>query len=104
VVLLGAFEKVVFPTAILLMLIFQWWEALLITIGAETLITSLVLLFVAREPQTNRFEKSTWRGIGYFLKSIILTPLRYLSLLFDLITILIFVVQLWFFKDRRWRK
>lgn len=103
-VLLGAFEKIFFPTALLVMLILRLWEPLLVTIIAETIISTTILLVISRTPQKNRFLKSTWRGIQYFLKGILLTPVRYLSLFYDLVTILIFLSQVWIFKNTRWRK
>jgi hypothetical protein len=33
---LGALEKISLPTALIIMAIFQWWEALIVTLLAET--------------------------------------------------------------------
>ena len=103
-IFLGAVEKIFFPTILVIMLVLKLWEPLLITVIAETVISTTILLLIARAPQANRFLKSTWRGIGYFFRGILLTPIRYLSLLYDLVTMMIFLIQVWFFKGIRWRK
>ncbi|MFP5409678.1 MAG: glycosyltransferase family 2 protein [Gammaproteobacteria bacterium] len=93
VLFMSAFEKVAFPTALLIMIILQLWEPLAITLIAETLVATTVLAVAAKG-----------RRIEYFFKGLLVTPLRYAVLLFDLITIGRFAADLWIFRNRRWRK
>jgi hypothetical protein len=52
-----------------------------------------ILTFIAKG---RRFE--------CLLKGIMVTPMRYMSLLYDLVTIGRFSVDLWITRNRRWRK
>jgi glycosyltransferase involved in cell wall biosynthesis len=89
----SAIEKVFFPTTLLIMIILKLWLFLAITVLIETVISVTILTFISKP---NR--------IKYFFKGIIATPLRYLSLFYDLFTMLRFVTDLWIFRSRRWRK
>jgi glycosyltransferase involved in cell wall biosynthesis len=93
VLLMAAIEKVFFPTALVIMIILRLWEPLGITVAAETLLSLIILTFIAKG---HRAE--------YFLKGLLLTPIRYSSLLYDLVTIGRFSADLWIFRNRRWRK
>ncbi|MFP5381200.1 MAG: glycosyltransferase family 2 protein [Gammaproteobacteria bacterium] len=93
VLFMSAFEKVAFPTALLIMLLLQMWEPLAITLIAETLVATTVLAIVAKG-----------KRLEYFLKGLVVTPLRYTVLLYDLVTIGRFAADLWIFRNRRWRK
>jgi hypothetical protein len=93
VVFMTALEKMCFPTAVILMIIFQWWTALLVTVVAESILALLVLTIIAKG---KRFE--------FFLKGLAIAPLRYLPLAFDFITILRFFMDIWLFRNRKWRK
>jgi glycosyltransferase involved in cell wall biosynthesis len=93
VLFMSAFEKVAFPTVLLIMLILQLWEPLAITLVAETAVATTILAILAKG---HRLE--------YFLKGLLVTPLRYGVLLFDLVTIGRFAADLWIFRNRRWRK
>lgn len=93
VLFMSAFEKVAFPTALLIMILLQLWEPLAITLIAETAVGTSILVTVAKG---HRLE--------YFLKSLLVMPLRYAVLLFDLVTIGRFAADLWIFRNRRWRK
>jgi len=86
-------EKVFFPTALLIMLILQLWEPLAITVVAETAVSTAVLTYVAKGER-----------LAMFFKSLVVTPIRYASLLFDLFTMSWFVKDLWITRNRRWRK
>lgn len=90
---MSAFEKITFPVALLIMLLLQLWEPLLITIVAETILSTLILTMVA-----------TGHRLEYFFKSLVVTPMRYASLFSDLFTLSWFAADLWVFKNRRWRK
>jgi glycosyltransferase involved in cell wall biosynthesis len=93
VLFMSAFEKVAFPTVLLIMLMLQLWEPLAITLVAETAVATAILATVAKG-----------RRLEYFFKGLLVTPLRYGVLLFDLITIGRFAADLWLFRNRRWRK
>ncbi|MEW5966602.1 MAG: glycosyltransferase [Pseudomonadota bacterium] len=93
VLFMSAFEKIAFPTALVIMLLLQMWEPLAITLIAETLVATSILALVAKG-----------RRLEYFLKGLLVTPLRYAVLLFDLVTISRFAADLWIFRNRRWRK
>lgn len=90
---LAAVEKIGFPTALIIMTVLQLWEPLLITIAAETLI-AMVLLGIAAPRRKTRL----------MLKGLLTTPIRYLMLLNDLLTIARFSVDLWITRNRSWRK
>lgn len=93
VILTAAMEKVFFPTALVIMLILNLWEPLAVTLAAETLVSVGLLTAV-----------STGRRMRMFFQGILVTPLRYASLLFDLVTIGRFAGDVWFTRNRRWRK
>ena len=90
---LSAVEKIGFPTALLIMAILHLWEPLLITMAAETLI-AIILLGVAA-PQ---------KKLKLMAKGLITTPIRYLMLMNDLLTIGRFSIDLWITRNRKWRK
>ncbi|UCD12219.1 MAG: glycosyltransferase family 2 protein [Nitrospinaceae bacterium] len=93
IILLSAIEKVTFPLAILLMAAFGWWDMLLLTMVAETSIQLVLALGFATD-----------RHLEYVVKSLLVTPLRYLCMLFDLFTITRFLVDVLILKNRKWRK
>lgn len=93
VLFMSAVEKVAFPAALTIMIILKLWEPLAITLLAETAVSVSILTVIAKG---HRLE--------YFLKGILVTPLRYAVILFDLITIGRFATDLWIFRNRRWRK
>lgn len=93
VLFMSALEKVAFPTVLLIMILLRLWEPLLITLVAETLLATVILAIVAKG---HRLE--------YFLKGLLVTPLRYGVLLYELTTIGRVAADLWVFRNRRWRK
>ncbi|MCK4838792.1 MAG: glycosyltransferase family 2 protein [Desulfobulbaceae bacterium] len=93
VVLVSAFEKISFPTVITLMLIMRLWEPLAITLVAETILCLSILAIISKGHR--------WAYVG---KGLLVTPVRYLSILFDLLTMLRFAFELWVLRDRSWRK
>jgi glycosyltransferase involved in cell wall biosynthesis len=93
VILISALEKVFFPTAICLMLILKLWEPLGVTLVAETFLSLTILTIIAKGHR--------WAYLG---KGLLVTPIRYLSILFDLITMFRFAFELWVLRSRRWRK
>jgi glycosyltransferase involved in cell wall biosynthesis len=90
---MSAIEKVSFPTVLLIMVFLQWWEALLITLGAETIVALIILVIVAKG-----------RRIEYLMKGIIVAPVRYLPVLFDILVIGRFLLDIWVNGNRSWRK
>ncbi len=93
VLLMSAIEKVLFPAVLLIMIILRLWEPLAITIAAETVLSLGILAFIAKGQRAE-----------YFFKGLLVTPIRYSSLLYDLVTIGRFGADLWIFRNRRWRK
>jgi hypothetical protein len=93
-IFMSAVEKLAFPVALLAMLAMSMWEALLVTLVAETAVSLAIMLVVA--PPGRKLE--------FLAKGILITPIRYASLLFDLVTVLRFAGDIWIRKDRRWRK
>jgi hypothetical protein len=90
---LSAFEKIAFPTALVIMLILRMWEALAVTLVAELVVSMTVLFVVSRGAR-----------ITTVLKGIAITPLRYGLMLADTLTILRFATDLWITGNRKWRK
>lgn len=93
VVFTSAFEKVSFPAALIIMTLLSWWETLAITMGAE-MILSLVVLAVV-----NKGER-----LKSVMKGLLITPLRYVLLLYDTVTLGRFATDLWVTGNRKWRK
>lgn len=93
VMFMSAIEKIFFPVAIIIMTILQMWEALGITMLVESLVALVVLVISA-----NGYR------LEFLLKGLVVTPVRYLVILFDFVTMLRFAADLWFFKNKRWRK
>lgn len=93
VVLLGALEKVGFPTALVIMASLKMWEPLAMTFLVETVLSLTVLTVVAKG-----------RRLEYLGKGILVTPMRYATVLFDLITMTVFAIDLWVLREREWRK
>jgi glycosyltransferase involved in cell wall biosynthesis len=91
--MMSAIEKVAFPSALLIMIGLGWWGPLLITLLLETLFALVILLIVAKGER-----------LAYLAKGVLITPIRYASLLSDLVTMCIFASHLWILRDRRWRK
>ena len=91
--LMSAIEKVFFPTSLLIMVILQWWEALWVTVAAETFICMMALFLVMKGER-----------LTYAFKGLAITPIRYALLGLDLLTMGRFATDLWLTNDRRWRK
>ena len=93
VLLTSAIEKVGFPTAIVIMAVLRLWEPLAITVIAELILSLTLLTIVAKG-----------RRLEYLAKGIAVAPMRYASLLYDLVTIGRFAFDLWIRRTREWRK
>jgi len=90
---LAAFEKIAFPTALLVMILLQLWEPLIVTLLAEMLVSVGILTYISKGQRCKAF-----------LQGILMTPIRYAILLFDLVTIGRFAADLWITGNRKWRK
>jgi len=93
VIFVSLLEKTLYPTTLLIFIMFQAWEVLGLTIALETLISVTILTAISKG---NR--------LAYFAKGILATPLRYTSILFDLYTMTRFAIDIWFTKNKGWRK
>jgi glycosyltransferase involved in cell wall biosynthesis len=93
VVLLSAIEKVGFPAVLLVMALLGHWEALFLTVLADTLLIVTTLVVVMKK-----------RRLEYLVKGIVVTPVRYALLAFELVTIARFASDVWLTRNRRWRK
>ncbi len=87
------FEKISFPAVLLVFAILGRWDVLLWTILLETIVACLILFLVAKGHR-----------IQYVLKGVLITPLRYLSVFYDLFTLIRFTSDIWIFRSRKWRK
>jgi len=88
-----AFEKLSYPMFIVIFVILGLWVPLLITLGAEVLLYTIIITAMHKN-----------RRIRNFFKAILFTPIRYSQILFDLIVIACFISDLWLTNNRRWRK
>lgn len=93
-IFMSLIEKIFFPYLILGMLVMRQWEALGVTVAGETALALIIMLVVARRGQK----------IKFFVKGLLMTPVRYSALVYDLTTTLRFAVDIWIRKNRRWRK
>ncbi|MDP3558943.1 MAG: glycosyltransferase [Legionellaceae bacterium] len=87
------FEKLSFPTVIIILIILQYWLTLLATIGSEV---ALYAIIIATMHKNRRFRN--------FFKAILFTPIRYSQIMFDIVVLGKFMSDLWITKNRRWRK
>ena len=90
---MAAVEKVFFPTSLLIMAILHYWQALAVTVLAETTVCLFALSLVMKG-----------RRMEYVLKGLIVTPIRYALLGSELWTIGRFATDLWVTNNRKWRK
>lgn len=93
VLLMSAVEKIGFPTALAIMLLLQLWEPIAVTLVAESALSLTILTVVAKG-----------KRLEYLLKGLAVTPIRYSSLLYDLVTMGRFATDVWIRRDKRWRK
>jgi hypothetical protein len=93
ILLMSAIEKIFFPTTLLIMVIHRSWEALAVTIAAETVLCMMALAIVMKGQR-----------LQYALKAAAATPIRYALIASELVTIGRFATDLWITKDRSWRK
>nr|AMK59173.1 glycosyl transferase, group 2 domain protein [uncultured bacterium UPO43] len=92
-VFMAAAEKIFFPTILLIMVLRGLWTPLAITLAVESALFLGILTFITKGQR-----------LMYLGKGLLVTPLRYGSLAFDLVTITRFASDLWLRRNRRWRK
>ncbi len=92
-VFLSLAEKIFYPTAIVIMILLGLWEELSVTVLAEILVTTTVLIYVAKGQR-----------LEYLLKGLAATPIRYMSLFYDWLTVGRFAKDIWITKNTQWRK
>lgn len=93
VIFMSAFEKIGFPTAVIILILLKMWEPLAVTIAAEVLLSTFVLTLVSKGERL--------RG---FFNALLVTPLRYALMAWDVVTISRFAIDLWITGNRKWRK
>ena len=93
VIFVSLLEKTLYPATLIIMIIFQVWEVLALTIAVETAISITILAIVSKG---NR--------LAYITKGLVATPIRYISILFDFYTMILFAKDIWFTKKKGWRK
>jgi glycosyltransferase involved in cell wall biosynthesis len=91
--MMGAVEKVFFPTALLVMAILGNWRGLALTVVVETSIGILVLAIVMKG-----------RRLEYIAKGLAVAPMRYALAAFELVTLGRFANDMWLTRNRKWRK
>jgi glycosyltransferase involved in cell wall biosynthesis len=89
----AALEKTFFPTALVIMILLQLWEPLAVTLAAEATLAVGILTYISKGRR--------WPAL---FKGIIMTPFRYATLLFDLLTLGRFGTDLWLTGNREWHK
>jgi hypothetical protein len=92
-VFLELFEKASFPLVLIAMLALRWWETLWITLLAESGVL-MVLSFITARREAPIIA----------LKTLIAAPLRYGSILLDVVTFLRFFFDVFVNRAHRWRK
>jgi hypothetical protein len=90
---LALVEKVCFPLAFILMMAFQLWKAVFITVAFETLLLLLLTLIMSHQYR-----------IKYVLKALVTTPVRYLVMLYDVVIMIRFLRDVILGKNHHWRK
>ncbi|TET69705.1 MAG: glycosyltransferase family 2 protein [Candidatus Aminicenantes bacterium] len=89
----SAIEKIYFPTALLIMMLLCSWKAVGMTLLVETVLALTILTIIAKGQR-----------LEYLLKGVIMSPIRYLPVLFDLATIALFFLHVRVFNNRNWHK
>ena len=92
-IFMGLFEKIGYPVVLLLMIFSRHWIALGYTIGIEILLSLVVLMIIA-----------PGHRLMYLLKGLLVQPVRYAGVVWDLVTIGRFANDLWIRKNKSWRK
>lgn len=88
-----ALEKISFPTILVILIIFKLWSILLFTYILETSFRAFIVLLLCKKQR-----------VKYFLGILIFSPINYTQVLFDLVVLSRFMIDLWVTKNRKWRK
>ncbi len=92
-IFMSTLEKIAFPALIIIMIAFQAWFPLSLTLLLETLLSSIILVIISEKEKVKNF----------FL-AFLVTPVRYLLLFADIFVIARFAVDIWLRKETTWRK
>ena len=93
ILLMGAVEKIGFPTGMAIMILLANWYGLLLTMAFDTLFCIATLAYAMKGQR-----------IEYIFKGLAVTPVRYAALGVDLFSFGRFWFDLWLTTGRRWRK
>jgi glycosyltransferase involved in cell wall biosynthesis len=93
VVFVSLLEKTLFPTTLFVMIALGLWEILGLTLLFESIISLSILMYLNKG-----------KRLQYLFKGILITPIRYATILFDFVTMIIFAKDIWFSKNKGWRK
>lgn len=93
VIFFSFFEKVSFSLLFWFFIIMGWWEIIAWTLLLESTLALSILMIITKGYR--------WK---YLFKGIIITPLRYLSVLFDIFIAKHFAIEVWVFRFNKWRK
>lgn len=93
-IFISAFEKISYPTILLIFILRGAWEVLLMTLAAELILFSIIAMIVAKPGGR----------IANFGRSLVVAPVRYSLLLYDMYIIVVFACDIWFRKNKKWRK
>jgi hypothetical protein len=91
--MMSAVEKVFFPTSLIILMLVRNWEALAVTLAAETTVGLATLMVVMRGQR-----------LEYLAKGLAVVPIRYAMLMSEVVTIGRFAGDIWIRGNRRWRK
>ncbi len=87
------FDKISFPTILIILIMLQKWEILFFTLLIEVSIYTSVITLLHKH-----------KHIKNALKCIFYTPFRYSVILFDIFVIANFVKDIWITRNRKWKK
>ncbi|MDD7986805.1 glycosyltransferase family 2 protein [Lentisphaera marina] len=93
IIFTGLCEKLAFPIVFLVLIFGQMWEPLVLTMLGEALISTTILVFCIKR-----------KRLKMFFEALLITPIRYLVMLFDIVVMFRFAKDIWIGKERHWRK
>ena len=93
VMFMSLLEKLGYPIVLVTLIVLRKWTGLAYTVGLEIVLCLIVLMIIAPGDR-----------LLYLLKGILVQPLRYASVFFDLVTDARFATDLWIRRNRAWRK
>jgi glycosyltransferase involved in cell wall biosynthesis len=93
VIFISLIEKTLFPATLFVLIALGIWEVLGLTLLFESIISLSILAYM-----------NIGKRWEYFFKGLLITPIRYATILFDFLTMIIFAKDIWFTKNKGWRK